>query len=239
MGLSVVFGPLCSIQYGVWPMTNSLLRLRSNFPSVSLTHSLVLLLRRSDQFEHPQRRGIPGSQLKDPFIFGERLVFAPLLEEGCASCKMRLGVVGLHSDRCLDAFHSLLGPSHPAKGHPEVVARLGKIRLDPQGLLIVVDRLGNLPCLHQGIGQIEVRIGIVGIQAQRFLVFGNRVIHTPGRLRPGLPQVGVGLGDIRLKAQRLLVLGHCVIQAPGIFDHARPRLLWAIQEPGLRASVSR
>ena len=81
---------------------------------------------------------------------------------------------------------------------------LAGLGVEPQGLLIMGDRLGWFPCIHQGVGQVEV-IQIFRLQPDRRRIVRHGLVEAP------LPQqhraeIVVRLGVIGLGLKRGLVM---------------------------------
>ena len=54
----------------------------------------------------------------------------------------------------------------------------GIVGVQPQGLLVMLDRLLQSACIEQGEAQVEVGIGIVGLQPYGLLVMLYRLLQS-------------------------------------------------------------
>jgi hypothetical protein len=66
-------------------------------------------------------------------------------------------------------FGGFAPPALLGEREPQVVVGLGVAGLDPQGLLVVPDRLVAPPLLENGVPQIIVRVGMAGIDLHGLL----------------------------------------------------------------------
>ena len=75
------------------------------------------------------------------------------------------------------------------------------------------DRLVQLPLVAQGVAEVVVGLGVVGLEPERRAVLGDRLVQLP-LIAQGNAEVVVGLGEVGLEADRLAVLGDRLVQLP-------------------------
>ena len=119
---------------------------------------------------------------------------------------LRAFIIRLQLQHGAKLNHRSLGLSLSLQGQPQIMVGQAGIRVQPQGLLIIGNRLRGLPRIHQGIGQVEV-IKIFGFEPD----CGQIVLE--GFVEALLPQqhlaeVVVRLGVIGLDLQRRLIMLH-------------------------------
>ena len=83
------------------------------------------------------------------------------------------------------------------------------IRLEPQGLVVPFDGFFDLALVSEGIAEIVVGLGVIGLQFQSFVVVAHRLRHLVLQLE-GSSEVVVGLGVVGLQAKGLAVVSHRV-----------------------------
>ena len=86
---------------------------------------------------------------------------------------------------------------------------VGEIGIETQGLLVMLDGVGDFAGVFQGDGEVEMRFGVIGAETQRLLVLVDGVLCV-AHLLQGNPEIEVRLGVIRVETQRLLKLPDCL-----------------------------
>ena len=65
-------------------------------------------------------------------------------------------------------------------------------------LLVVLNRLVDLPTLGQGVSQVVVGLQVVGLDFQGLAVMGNSLVHLSAAAQD-VAEIGVGVDVVRLK----------------------------------------
>src|SRR5579884_4197897 len=87
------------------------------------------------------------------------------------------------------------------QGDAEVIVRIGVIRLDPQRLATLVDRVLQTPLAEPDIAEIEVCLGRVGIEAKGLVIMGDG-LFPPAGFGQGNAEVDLRRDVPRLELQR-------------------------------------
>ena len=131
-----------------------------------------------------------------------RLLQPARVRQAVGQVMLRAFIVRLQLKRGAELSHRRLGLSLRLQGQPQVMVGLAGIRVQPQRLLVIGDRLGRFPRIHQGIGQVEV-IEIFGLEPDRGRIVREGLIETSLPQQHGA-EIVVRLGVIRLGASARL-----------------------------------
>lgn len=93
----------------------------------------------------------------------------------------------------------------------QVVLRVGKIRIQFQGLLVLSNRVIKKSFAGQGVAEAAVCSGLGWIELYRRPVFGNRFVKTPFP-GEGVSQVKVGPGVVRRESNGFAQVGNGLVQ---------------------------
>ena len=140
------------------------------------------------------RRGdaeaVPG---RDPF--GVEFIGLPVVIYGLAQGRTAELVKGLDTRRVV--LEHLVAPALGQQGDPEVVVGEGEIRIDPQGLPVMADRLVDPTTAGIDFAEVEMRGGQLRIGPQGVPVLVNReppealAFHAQAEVVAGRREVGV------------------------------------------------
>jgi len=87
-------------------------------------------------------------------------------------------MIGLESQSFLELTNRFVHAALLVEHDSEIIVRIRISRVEPEGLLVMPDGLGDLAILVQRVTKVIVSAGIIWLEAEGFLVFRDGFNHT-------------------------------------------------------------
>ena len=152
--------------------------------------------------------GVVGLEPDRLAVFGDRLVELPLARQGDAEVGVGLGVVGLEPDRRRGTrrWPRRASPG-PVRAMPRLLWASASSGLSRIAVAVLGDGLVELPLALQGVAEVDVGRGVVGLEPDRLAVLGDGLVELALAVQ-GDAEVDVGRGVVGLEPDRLAARGH-------------------------------
>jgi len=124
-------------------------------------------------------------------------------------------------DEFLEVRDGFLFPAYVTVGYALVVAGIGMLRVEADGLVVVLDAPLELPQVAVGVAPVVVGIGMLRVEVNSLVVVLDSPLELPQNA-VGIAPVVVGPGMLRVEADGLVVVVDGPLELPQVVVGATP-----------------